>query len=188
MALHVVSPLAISWSTHGWPPVFEAGSASWSRSRCPRQREPGVEDPAGIERRLTVVDHRQRCDRGEVRRIRRADEQLADAAVGDPHRPDLVVQHPRLPGDGLDDVVAVEALEALEVVKRTARAAGAPHVDVDDGEAEQVRDLGEAAVRTVERICVAVAGVLNERRVRALPGARECGRRSRASCRPGSVR
>ena len=80
--------------------------------------------------------------------------------------PGAVVQHPRLVGDRLDDVVPVEALQRLEVVIRPARAAGAPHVDVDDREAEQVGHRGDTAVGALG-VGVAVAGVLDQGRVRA---------------------
>ena len=113
----------------------------------PLEREAGVEDAARIERRLGVVDHRERRDRGQARRLRRGREELADAAVGDPHHPDFVVQHPGLAGDRLDDVVAVEALQRLEEVEGAARAAGAAHVDVDDREAHQVGDDRDPALR-----------------------------------------
>ena len=52
--------------------------------------------------------------------------------------PTSVELRPRLGGDGLDHVVAVEALDRLEVQERPARAAGAAHVDADVGEAERV--------------------------------------------------
>ena len=129
-----------------WPPVGEAGSASWTRSLAHWSAKPVLRMPPGIERRLGVVDHRQRRDRGQARRPRRADEELADPAVGDPHHPDLVVQDPGLAGDRLDHVVAVEALERLEEVEGAARAAGAAHVDVDDREAERVGDRANRAL------------------------------------------
>ena len=122
----------------------------------PFDREPGVEDAARVERRLRVVDQRDRRDRGEARRLGRRGEQLADAAVGDPHHPDLVALDPRLAGDRLDHVVAVEALQRLEEVEGAARATGAAHVDVDDGEAHQVADQRDAALGAVG-IRVAVA-------------------------------
>ena len=83
-----------------------------------------------------------------------------------PDHADLAVRHPRLRGDGLDGVVAVERLEGLEVVARAARAAGAAHVHADGRVAEQLRDArrGLAAAR-VRRV---VAGVLDHRGVRAL--------------------
>ena len=61
--------------------------------------------------------------------------------------PTLWCSDPRLVGDGLDHVVAVEVLQPLEVVERPARAAGAAHVDVDHGEAEQGGDLADPALR-----------------------------------------
>ena len=135
----------------------------------PRQREPCVEDPAGVKRGRGAIDHRQRRDRREARRPRRRDEQLADAAVGDPRHPDLVVGHPRLARDGLDDVVAVEALERLEEVERAARAPGSAHVDVDHGVAEHVGDRGDRALAP-GRVGVPVARVLDQRRVRPRAG------------------
>ena len=45
---------------------------------APAEREPGVEDAAGVQRRGGVVDHRQRRDRGQVRRVGGGHEQLAD--------------------------------------------------------------------------------------------------------------
>jgi hypothetical protein len=47
----------------------------------PLDGEAGVEEAARIERGGGVVDHRQRGDRGQVRRRRRSDEELADPAV-----------------------------------------------------------------------------------------------------------
>ena len=135
---------------------------------APRDREAGVEDPARVQRRRGVVDRRQRRDRVKVRRVGRGDEQLADRAVGDSQHPDLVVEHPRLMRHGLDHVIAIEALERLEVVKRAARASGPAHVDVDDGEPEQVRDLADAALGT-GRVGVSITRVLDQRRIRAGP-------------------
>ncbi len=68
-------------------------------------------------------------------------------------------------GDGLDHVVPVEALQRLEEVERAARATRAAHVHVDDREAHQVREHRDAA-RRPGRVGVAVARVLDERRVR----------------------
>ena len=48
----------------------------------------------------------------------------------------MVVQHPRLAGDGLDDVVAVGVLRGVEDVEDAARAAAAAHVDRDGGVTE----------------------------------------------------
>ena len=135
----------------------------------PLEREAGVQDPARIERRLRVVDHRQRRDRREAGRPGGGDEELADAAVGDAEHADLVVQHPGLAGDGLDRVVAVERLQGLEVVEGAARAAGAAHVDVDDRVAEQGGDGLDPALRA-GRVGVAVAGVLDQGRVGAVLG------------------
>ena len=128
----------------------------------PLDGEAGVEQPARVERGRGVVDHRERRDRGEVGRPGGADEELADPAVGDAGHPDPVVQHPGLAGDGLHDVVAVEALQPLEVVEGAAGAAGAAHVHVDDGVAEQVEDLADAALGP-GRVGVAVARVLDQR-------------------------
>ena len=93
--------------------------------------------------------------------------------------PDLVVQHPRLAGDGLDHVVAVEALQRLEEVERAAGAAGAAHVDVDDREAEQVGDRADRALAAA-RVGVAVARVLDQGRVGPRRWRRAGGRRSPA--------
>ena len=79
--------------------------------------------------------------------------------------PTLWFLHPRLAGDRLDHVVAVEALQRLEEVERATRAAGAAHVHVDDREAHQVREHRDAARRS-GRVGVAVARVLDQRRVR----------------------
>ncbi len=131
----------------------------------PFEREPGVEDAARIQRRLGVVDHRQRRDRGQVRRLGGGGEELADPAVGDPHHPDLIVQGPGLVRDRLDDVIAVEALQRLEEIEGAARAAGAAHIDVDDREAHQVREDRDPALRP-GRIGVPIARVLDQRRRR----------------------
>ena len=132
----------------------------------PLEGETGVEDAARVEGRLGAVDHRQRRDRCEAGRVRGGGEELADAAVGDAHHPDLAVRHPGLPRDRLDDVVAVERLERLEEVEGSAGAAGAPHVDVDDREAHQVRQDRDPALRSVG-IRVAVSGVLDQGRGRS---------------------
>ena len=142
----------------------------------PLRGEARVEDPAGIERRQRAVDHRQRCDRGEAGRPGRGDEQLADAAVGDPEHADPVVERPGLPGDRLDHVVAVERLQALEVVERASRATGAAHVHVHDRPAEQGCNRLDAALRA-GRVGVAVAGVLDEGRVGAVLRADRAGGR-----------
>ena len=78
--------------------------------------------------------------------------------------PDAMPEHPRLARHGLDHVIAVEVLQRLEVVKRAARAAGTAHVDVDDREPHQVRDRADPALRP-GRIGVAIAGVLDQRRI-----------------------
>jgi hypothetical protein len=130
----------------------------------PRQGEPGVEDPARVERRRGRVDHRERRDRRQARRPARRDEELADPAVGEARHPDLAVLHPRLARDRLDHVVAVEPLERLEVVECAAGAARAPHVHVDDRVAQQVEQLRDRAL-PARRVRVAVAGVLDDGRV-----------------------
>ena len=131
----------------------------------PVHGESRVEDAARIEGRLGGVEHRERRDRGQARRIRLRGEELADPAVGDAHHPHLVVQDPRLARDRLDHVVAVEALQRLEEVEGAARAAGAAHVHVDDREAHQVGEDRDPALRP-GRIGVAVAGVLDQGRRR----------------------
>ena len=83
------------------------------------------------------------------RRRRRRHEQLRDAGIGEPDEADLVAGNPRLRGDGLDDVVAVEQLQRLEEVVGAARAAGAAHVHADGGEAE---DGGDERGRIVGRV------------------------------------
>ena len=65
----------------------------------PVEGESRVQDPAGVERRRDAVDHRERRDRGEARRLGGGGEQLADAAVGDAQHPDLVVLDPWLARD-----------------------------------------------------------------------------------------
>src|SRR5690606_16525832 len=103
----------------------------------PGQGEAVVEDAARVERAAEhVVEDRQRGDGGQVGRLGLSDVELADAGVGDAHHAD--VAGPRLGGDRLDDVVAVEALEVLEEVEGAARAAAAPDVDPDVGVAEGV--------------------------------------------------
>jgi len=73
------------------------------------------------------------------------------------------VQHPGLPRDRLDHVVAVDALQRLEQSRRAAGAAGAAHVDVDDGEAHPVRDDRDPLCGPAG-IGVAVPGVLDQGR------------------------
>ena len=43
---------------------------------APPHREPVVQDPTGVQRLVGVVEHRERRDRGEVRRPRGRDEEL----------------------------------------------------------------------------------------------------------------
>ena len=90
--------------------------------------------------------------------------------------PDLVVEHPRLVGDRLDHVIAVEVLQRFEEVEGAARAAGPAHVHVDHGEAHQVGEHGDAVFRA-GRVRVAVARVFDQRRVR-----RRVARRRHAGC------
>ena len=54
-------------------------------------------------------------------------------------------EHPRLGGDRLDDVVAVEQLGVLEEPERAAAAPAAAHVHADVGVAERREELGEAS-------------------------------------------
>ena len=130
----------------------------------PRHREARVQDAARVERRRRGVDHRQRRDRREVRRLLLCREQLADPAVGDAEHAHLVAEHPRLVCDRLDHVVAIEVLHVFKEVKGAARAAGSPHVHVDYGEAHQVGKHRDAVFRT-RRVRVPVARVLDDRRV-----------------------
>ena len=67
-------------------------------------------------------------------------------------------------GDRFDHVVAVEVLQLFEEVEGAARAAGAAHVHVHDGEAHQVRDYRDAVFGAFG-VGVAVAGVLDQGRV-----------------------
>ena len=102
----------------------------------------------------------------EVRRLRAGDEELADAGERDADHADPT-GGPRLRGDRLDGVVAVERLQVLEEVVRAAGAAGAAHVHADPRHAERGRHelvlrLAGARARRV------VAGVLDDGRVRAL--------------------
>jgi hypothetical protein len=71
-----------------------------------------------------------------------------------------VVENPRLFGDRLDHVVAVEILIRFEEVEGAARAAGSAHVHVDHREAHQVREHRDAAFGAF-RVRVPVAGVLD---------------------------
>jgi hypothetical protein len=50
------------------------------------------------------------------------------------------VQHPRLAGDDLDDVVAVSLLRGVEDVEDAARARAASHVHRDRGVTEGARE------------------------------------------------
>ena len=77
-----------------------------------------------------------------------------------PTMPTLPFGDPRLRGDGLDGVVAVERLQLLEVVVRAAGAPGAAEVHADGREAEQLRDARRRLVAVgVRRV---VAGVLDD--------------------------
>jgi len=107
----------------------------------PALREPRVEDPARVAGAFVeVIGHRQRRDRGEVRRTGTGHEQLADARERDPDHADLAALDPRLGGHGLDRVVAVVGGGQIEEVEVAARAAGAAHLHADGGEAKERRD------------------------------------------------
>ncbi len=165
MAAQVVSPPWMRCQAHGCPLFGPGGLRLLLPLLRPGDGEAGVEDAARIQRRRGGIEDRQRRDGGEGRRAELGGEQLADPAVGDAHHPDLVIPHPRLTGDRLDHVVAVEALKRLEEVERATRATGAAHVHVDDREPHQVREDGDA-VRRSGRVRVPVARVLDQRRVR----------------------
>ena len=107
----------------------------------PGHRETGVEDAAGIERRRCRIEHRQGRDRLEGVRSKLSREELADPAVGDAEHAHLVVEHPRLFGDGFNHVICIEVLQRFEIVERAARAAGTAHVHVHHREAHQVGQL-----------------------------------------------
>ncbi len=103
-------------------------------------------------RRVDVVavrDDGHRCDGGERGRLRLGDEELGDARIGQTHQADLVVQHPGLVRDRLDDVVPIEELERLVVVIGAAGAAGAAHVHADGGVAQHTGDERGRVVRGV---------------------------------------
>ena len=122
-------------------PVLTLGAGVGLPFLCPLEREAVVEDPARVHHApVRVVDDRERGDRGEVRRFGRGDEQLGDARVRDADHPDLAERDPRLRGDGLDRVVAVERLERFEVLPRATRAARAAHVDAHGRVAERLRE------------------------------------------------
>ena len=78
--------------------------------------------------------------------------------------PGLWCSDPRLRGDRLDDVVAVERLQRLEEVERAAGATGAADVHADRRVPEQLRDLRARLRRAGMRRVV--ARVLDHRRVR----------------------
>ena len=130
----------------------------------PGHREACVEDAAREQRRRRRIDGRQRRDRLEGGRIELRYEQLADRAVGDAHHPDLVVQDPRLVGNGLYDVIPVEILQRLEEVERPTRATGATHVDVDHGESHEICENSDPILRS-GGIRVPIARIFDKRRV-----------------------
>lgn len=122
----------------GHPALLGLGVAH----REPRSREAGVVGAAGPLLAPEVVEDRQRSDAGQARGPGGGDEQLGVAGVGEPDHADVVVQDPRLAGDGLDHVVAICALGGAEEVEDAAGAARAPDVDPDGGEPQQVGDRG----------------------------------------------
>ena len=141
-------------------PLLTVGLAVVDSLLRPVDGEAGVEDAARVQRAAeAVVEHRERRDAVQARRLRGSDEQLADARVADAHHADLVVHHPRLGGDGFDDVVAVERLHGLEEPERAAAATGTAHVDAHVGEA-----LGGVQRRQLCAVGVAglVAAVLDD--------------------------
>ena len=162
LLLQVASPSAIRSCAH----LDAAGSRVGLAIFAPPHREPVVEDPTGVQRLVGVVEHRERRDRGEVRRPRGRDEELRQPRVRDADHADRAVGDPGLRGDGLDHVVAVERLERFEVVERPARASGAAQVHADRRVAEDLGDArrGLAAVG-VRRV---VARVLDDGGVRAV--------------------
>jgi hypothetical protein len=99
------------------------------------------------------------------------DEQLRDAGVGLADHAELAVR-PVLLGEPVDRLDAVEGLAALEVVEDPAAARAAPDVEADDG----VPELDEAVVQPVVDVDPRhVAGVVDDRRVRARPELRAVG-------------
>ena len=164
----MVSPARMRSPAQPWP-LAGAACASCCAIARPRQREPVVEDAARPQRAAARIgDHRQRRDRGEVRRPHRRGEELRDARVRDADHADLAVRDPRLRGDRFDDVVAVGPLQRLEELERAARTAGAADVDADGCEPERGRDQ-RARLRRV-RVRRRVPGVLDDGRVRTLVG------------------
>ena len=126
------------------------GSALSSTFSAHWQREALVEDAArGEHAAHGVVVDRQRRDRRQAGRLGRGDEDLGDARVGQADHADLVVLHPVLRGDRLDDVVAVEQLQRLEEVVGAARAARAADVDRHDRVAQGAGDQRRRLVRCV---------------------------------------
>ena len=104
--------------------------------------------------------------------------------VRDADHADATVCDPRLRGDHLDRVVAVERLERLEVLPRTARATGAAHVDADRRVPERLREAHPGLVGVGVR--GVVARVLDDRRVRTFldrPGQPDVDREQRAVAR-----
>ena len=156
-----------------WLRLFHAGLG-------PLDGEAGVQDAAGIQgAAIAVIDHRERSDGGQARRLGGCHEQLADAGITDSDHAHLVVGDPRLSSDGLDDVVAVGQLGFLEEAIRPTRAAGAAHVDTHVRVTESVEQLREGGV---VRIARGVARILDDGRVWTILGfagqrhrGRECG-------------
>ena len=92
---------------------------------------------------------------------------------------------PRLGGERLDGVVAVEGLQALEEVERATRAARAPHVDADDHVALQ-REHGRllrGAARAGTGRSPSSRRAPATARVRRLVGERDVGAQRRAVAR-----
>jgi len=142
----------------------------------PALGEAVVVDAARIPGREEVVGRAQGGDGGQVRGIGSGDGELGEPRVRNTHQTDLVVQHPGLGPDGLDDVVTVVVRGVAEKIEGAARTPRATHLDADAGEAEQGReeradDGGGVRQQRIIRRGLALLGV-NEAvgRSRAVPG------------------
>ena len=149
----------------------------------PRESEARVVDSAWITGcRVGVVGYRHRRNRRQVRWLRTSREELRDPGERDPAHSNLAALDPRLRPDRLDSVVAVKGRWQAEEVEGAAGAAGAAHLNADDGEIEQRRDqrtnrcgagrrkriVGAKRAEQILRGGSLVAGVLDQRWERAI--------------------
>ncbi len=159
-------------------PALAVGAGAVEHLLRPLEGEAVVDDAAGGERRVHARDHGKRRDGREARRPGAGHEELADPRVRNARHADLVVLHPGLRRDGLDEVVAVQHLERLEEVVGASRAARAAHVHAHGREPQ---DAADEAARVIGRVAEHRELAAEAREVDALELERSAGLRGRVA-------